>query len=218
MNKKKIGIVIGIIVLVLVIILGSYFLFFQKEEETKEESVNHKTAEKLYKEQGGEACTEVVTIEHHEGVDATNDKVLLYLIFGQMKKDGALKDKISVDTYYESAKKVLKNEDIPTGFNNYIYEGYEYQLKDSELTRKKATCDSKRYVSKMYGYSSNENTLTLNIKAGYVENNKVYDLTGKELGTYDKEKLNEMLDKGTLQVYEYQKVNGNYQLSSVGAK
>ena len=46
----------------------------------------------------------------------------------------------------------------------------------------------------------------------------LYDLNGKEIGTYQEDELNEMLDQGTLQVYTYQSQNGNYQLESVSVK
>ena len=135
-----------------------------------------------------------------------------------MKKDKVLGNEIAKEDYVKSAEKILKNEDIPEAFDHYVYEGYAYELSGEKLTREKAECDSKKYVSKLYGYSNNEETLTLNVKAGYIENEKVYDLNGKEIGNYNEEELNEMLDQGTLQVYTYQTQNGKYQLESVGMK
>lgn len=54
--------------------------------------------------------------------------------------------------------------------------------------------------------------------AGYVKNGKVYDLKDNEIGTYSEEDLNKILDKGTMQVYNYEKVNDDYKLVSVGVK
>ena len=54
--------------------------------------------------------------------------------------------------------------------------------------------------------------------AGYVKDGKVYDLNGKEIGTYDEDELNNILDNGTMQVYNYEKVNDDYKLVSVGVK
>ena len=135
-----------------------------------------------------------------------------------MKKDKVLENEIAKEDYVNSAEKILKNEDIPEAFDHYVYEGYTYQLKGEKLTREKAECDSKKYISKLYGYSNNEETLTLNVKAGYIENNQVYDLNGTALGAYSADTLNEMLDKGTLQVYTYQTQGGKYQLESVSVK
>ena len=220
MNKKRVGIIIGIIV-VLLFVVGFViysFVINKTEEKTESITVKHETAEKLYKGQDGETCTEVNIVSHNAKVSETDDKVLLYLIFGQMKKDKILENEITKDDYIKSAEKILKNEDIPEAFEDYVYEGYAYELNGDQLTRKKVKCDSKKYVSKLYGYSNNEETLTLNVKAGYIENETLYDLNGKEIGTYQEDELNEMLDQGTLQVYTYQAQDGDYQLESVGMK
>lgn len=220
MDKKRVGIIAGIIIiLILVIGLVIYsFVINKTEEKTESTTVKHETVEKLYKEQDGETCTEVNIVSHNTKASETDDKVLLYLIFGQMKKDKVLGNEITKDDYIKSAEKILKNEDIPEAFEDYVYEGYAYELDGDQLTRKKVKCDSKKYVSKLYGYSNNEETLTLNVKAGYIENNQVYDLNGKEIGTYQEDELNEMLDQGTLQVYTYQAQDGDYQLESVSVK
>ena len=220
MNKKRVGIIIGIIVILLFVVgfVIYSFVINKTEEKTESITVKHETAEKLYKEQDGETCTEVNIVSHNAKVSETDDKVLLYLIFGQMKKDKILGNEITKDDYIKSAEKILKNEDIPEAFEDYVYEGYAYELDGDQLTRKKVKCDSKKYVSKLYGYSNNEETLTLNVKAGYIENETLYDLNGKEIGTYQEDELNEMLDQGTLQVYTYQAQDGDYQLESVGMK
>lgn len=220
MNKKRVGIIIGIIVILLFVVgfVIYSFVINKTEEKTESITVKHETAEKLYKEQDGETCTEVNIVSHNAKVSETDDKVLLYLIFGQMKKDKVLGNEITKDDYIKSAEKILKNEDIPEAFEDYVYEGYAYELDGDQLTRKKVKCDSKKYVSKLYGYSNNEETLTLNVKAGYIENETLYDLNGKEIGTYQEDELNEMLDQGTLQVYTYQAQDGDYQLESVGMK
>ena len=220
MNKKRVGIIIGIIVILLLVVgfVIYSFVINKTEEKTESTTVKHETAEKLYKGQDGETCTEVNIVSHNAKASETDDKVLLYLIFGQMKKDKVLGNEITKDDYIKSAEKILKNEDIPEAFEDYVYEGYAYELDGDQLTRKKVECDSKKYVSKLYGYSNNEETLTLNVKAGYIENEMLYDLNGKEIGTYQEDELNEMLDQGTLQVYTYQAQDGDYQLESVGMK
>lgn len=220
MDKKRVGIIAGIII-ILILVIGFViysFVIDKTEEKTESTTVKHETVEKLYKEQDGETCTEVNIVSHNTKVSETDDKVLLYLIFGQMKKDKVLGNEITKDDYIKSAEKILKNEDIPESFEDYVYEGYAYELDGDQLTRKKVECDSKKYVSKLYGYSNNEETLTLNVKAGYIENEMLYDLNGKEIGTYQEDELNEMLDQGTLQVYTYQAQDGDYQLESVSVK
>ena len=72
---------------------------------------------------------------------------------------------------------------------------------------------SKKYVSKLYGYTYDDNeNIVMQVKEGYIENNKVYDLDGKELGDYTEETLNKLLDNGTLKTYNYTKENGDYTL------
>ena len=65
---------------------------------------------------------------------------------------------------------------------------------------------NKEYVSKLYGYTyDKEENIEMYVKEGYIENNILYDLSGNELGQYTKEKLNTLLDKGTLKIYKYKK-------------
>ena len=144
-----------------------------------------------------------------------DDKVLLHLIFGQMKKDKVLADTISMDDYKISARKIMDEENIPTNID-YTFEGYKYTLDGDDIVRSKAKCE-KNYVSKLYGYSG-VNNLVVDVMAGYVKDGKVYDLNDKEIGTYDEEEINNILDNGTMQVYNYEKANNNYKLVSVGVK
>lgn len=70
-----------------------------------------------------------------------------------------------------------------------------------------------KYVSKLFGYTSDKDgNITMVVKEGYLENNKVYDLDGKELGDYDEKTLNTLLDKGTEKVYNYTNNNGDYKM------
>ena len=74
-------------------------------------------------------------------------------------------------------------------------------------------CEERKYISKLYGYSyDNDGNVQMNVMEGYTENNKVYDLDGKEIGKYSKDTLNEVLDKGTLKTYNYDKNGDNYKL------
>lgn len=78
---------------------------------------------------------------------------------------------------------------------------------------KKENTNEKEYVSKLYGYTSDNNgNLKMTVKEGYIQNNKVYDLDGKELGNYTKDTLNTLLDKGTTKTYDYTYEEGKYNL------
>lgn len=216
LKEKKMRVKIILCGLALIIVVISLFIaFMHKDEEKPNSPVSHKAVEKLYEDNGDDNCTEVVKITQNLDVSDIDDKILLNLIFGQMKKDEILGSNISMDDYRKSALKILDEENIPLEFE-YIYEGYKYSANDDGITRSKASCEE-NYVSKLYGYSGT-NDLELDIMAGYVKDGKVYDLNDKEIGTYSEDDLNKVLDSGTMQVYNYKKVNGDYKLVSVGVK
>lgn len=94
---------------------------------------------------------------------------------------------------------VVKNETIKHDVVDKLYE---------EIDK------NEKYVSKLYGYTSDENkNITMVVKEGYIDNNKVYDLEGKYLGEYDKDTLNSLLDNGTIKTYDYTNDNDKYTLN-----
>ena len=214
-RKKKMNVKIILSLIALLIIVIALFIVFSQKAEEESGPVDHNIVEGLYEDHADENCTEVINITENSDVSNADDKVLLHLIFGQMKKDEILADTISVDDYRDSALKIMDEENIPSNID-YTFEGYKYTLEGDEITRSKASCEE-NYVSKLYGYSG-VNDLEVDVMAGYVKDGKVYDLNGKEIGTYDEEELNNILDNGTMQVYNYEKVNDDYKLVSVGVK
>ena len=214
-EKKIMSVKIILCVVLFVIVIVSLFILMDKGDIKDNSPVNHKVVEKLYENHGDNKCTEVIKINNNLGISEIDDKVLLYLIFGQMKNDSVLSDSISLEDYKSSALKVIDEEYIPLNFK-YVFEGYQYSLNDNKITRENSSC-TKNYVTKLYGYSGTDK-LELDVMAGYVENGKVYDLDDNEIGTYNENELNNILDKGTMQVYNYEKVNNNYKLVSVGIK
>ena len=176
-EKKKVKIMVGIIILIIVIIV--IFINMGNKEDISEQ-VEHTVVESLYEDNMENKATEVIKITKNDSVENVSDKVLLYLIFGQLKKDKKLNSDISIEDYKEAALKIMDEEYIPEEFE-YVYEGYKYTLK-KDITRKKANVD-KNYVTKIFGYSGNEN-LEVDVMAGYVKDNKVYDLNDKEIGIY----------------------------------
>ena len=214
-EKKIMSVKIILCVVLFVIVIVSLFILMDKGDIKDNSPVNHKVVEKLYENHSDNKCTEVIKINNNLGISEIDDKVLLYLIFGQMKNDSVLSDSISLEDYKSSALKVIDEEYIPLNFK-YVFEGYQYSLNDNKITRENSSC-TKNYVTKLYGYSGTDK-LELDVMAGYVENGKVYDLDDNEIGTYNENELNNILDKGTMQVYNYEKVNNNYKLVSVGIK
>ena len=205
-NKKRIILFAGISI-VLIAILILIIVLNNKEDKEKIKIVNYKEAEKLYQESNSK-CTDITN---------ENDSLLLYLIFSELDKDNKLSDNISYDEYENTAKTILKTDDIPQTINNYLYDSYSYTLNNDEITRKKTECEE-RYVSKIYGYSNNNDTLSLYISSGYVKDGKVYNLEDIEIGNYDKDTINKILDSGTIKIYNYQNKNGSYILDSINSE
>ena len=201
-NKKKLILFVGILIIIIVIVL--IIVFNNQNKEEKIEIVNYKEAEKLYQESNNK-CTDI---------QDENDSLLLYLIFSKLDKESKLSDSIPYDEYENIAKTILKTDDIPSKINNYLYDGYSYTLEENKITREKTECEE-RYVSKIYGYSNDNNTLSLYISSGYIKNGKVYNLEDIEIGDYDKNKINKTLDSGTIKIYNYKNEDGKYILDSI---
>ena len=93
------------------------------------------------------------------------------------------------------------------------YDEVETLYDDLEKTECTENCDKIEYVSKLYGYSyDSDGNVQMDVMEGYTENNKVYNLEGKEIGNYSKDTLNDVLDKGTLKTYNYERDGDNYNL------
>ena len=202
--KRRKIIILLISLLVIIVISLLIIVFNNKEDKEKIKIVNYKEAEKLYQESNNK-CTDI---------QDENDSLLLYLIFSKLDKESKLSDSIPYDEYENIAKTILKTDDIPSKINNYLYDGYSYTLEDNKITRAKTECEEK-YVSKIYGYSNDNNTLSLYISSGYIKNGKVYNLEDIEIGDYDKNKINKTLDSGTIKIYNYKNEDGKYILDSI---
>ena len=202
--KRRKIIILLISLLVIIVISLLIIVFNNKEDKEKIKIVNYKEAEKLYQESNNK-CTDI---------QDENDSLLLYLIFSKLDKESKLTNSIPYDEYENKAKTILKTDDIPSKINNYLYDGYSYTLNNNEITRTKTEC-TENYVSKIYGYSNDNNTLSLYISSGYIKNGKVYNLEDIEIADYDKNKINKTLDSGTIKIYNYKNEDGKYILDSI---
>ena len=73
--------------------------------------------------------------------------------------------------------------------------------------------DDKDYRYKLYGYTYDEHkNIEMSVMQGYVEDGKVYDMDGKEIGNYEKKNLNRILDNASLKTYTFTYKNGKYTL------
>ena len=120
-EKKKMNVkIILCVVALLLVVIGLFIAFTQKADE-ESGPVHYKVVEDLYEDHVDDNCTEVIKITKNGDVSSTDDKVLLHLIFGQMKKDEILADTISVDDYRDSALKIMDEENIPSNID-YTFE------------------------------------------------------------------------------------------------
>ena len=204
-NKKKIIILIALLVIIIISLL-TLILLTNKEDKEKIEIVDSEEVESLYQTSNNK-CTDTTD---------ERDSLILYLIFSKLDKDNKLTDNISYDEYENTAKTILNTDDIPAVINNYLYDGYSYTLDNDKITREKTECKEK-YVSKIYGYSNDNNTLDLYISSGYVKDGKVYNFDNIEIGDYSKKTINKVLDSGTIKIYHYKKENDNYILDSISS-
>ena len=140
---------------------------------------------------------------------------MLNLVFADLKNKDSLSDDINLDDFLNSLESVSGNKKMDYTINDFIYEGYSYTLDGNKISRKKASCPKVSYTSKLYGYTYNNDNLELYIKMGYIDNGKVYDLSNKEIGEYDKKTINKTLDDGTLQIYSYQIDNNKYYFKKI---
>ena len=97
---------------------------------------------------------------------------------------------------------ISKKDNITVQNNPITHEEVEKIYENMETTECLENCDNKKYVSKLYGYTYDKNdNIQIDVKEGYIENNKVYDLDGNLLGDYNEKSLDKILEKGTLKSY-----------------
>ena len=105
------------------------------------------------------------------------------------------------DTKKDNKNKVVKYKVVYNLYNN---------IKDNNIDT-----STRKYISKLYGYSNdNSENIIMFTKEAYVENNIIYDLDGKELGKYNSDTVNKVLDNATLKKYSYIKDSKEYKLAN----
>ena len=207
LKNKKVTIAVAVIIIVIIIILA--FVLIKKDDSdelAQKETVKHDVVDTLYENIMADECTTLGNVNNE------NDAII-YMAFSIMKDDKLLSDSINVESYNKAIKAVAGNKDVT--FNEFVYGGYKYTLSGDKITREKTdNCDTK-YVSKLFGYSYSIDQLLVDVKFGYVKDNKVYNLASEEIGDYSEDTLNDVLDKGTIKTFVYDKSNKSYYLNDV---
>ena len=205
-NKK---VIIAIVFVIVIIIIFLTFVLVKKDDSdelAQKETVKHDVVDTLYENIMADECTTL-------GNANNENDAIIYMAFSMMKNDKLLSDSINVESYNKAIKAVAGNKDVT--FNEFVYGGYKYTLSGDKITREKTdSCDTK-YVSKLLGYSYSNGQLLVDVKFGYARDDKVYNLASEEIGDYNEDTLNDVLDKGTSKTFVYDKSNKSYYLSGV---
>ena len=205
-NKKVIIAIVFVIVIIIIFLTFALIKKDDSDELAQKETVKHDVIDTLYENIMADECTTL-------GNANNESDAIIYMAFSMMKNDKLLSDSINVESYNKAIKAVAGNKDVT--FNEFVYGGYKYTLSGDKITREKTdSCDTK-YVSKLFGYSYSNDQLLVDVKFGYVRDDKVYNLASEEIGNYSENTLNDVLDKGTSKTFVYDKSNKSYYLSGV---
>lgn len=144
---------------------------------------------------------------------------LIDYMFSYLDKEEKLSDEFSVDVIKNATDRLFADEFDFTGYiNDYIYGDYKYTIRNGLVTREKASCISNNnYISQLYGYSYNEQLLSVDVNIGYLKDNILYNLSNEELGKYDGkvESLDDLFITSSYYRYNYVLHDDGYKLKSV---
>ncbi len=210
--KHKKRIVLGVVIILFIISFIMVWFVLSKKE-----TVTYQDIKKLYASIASDSCTSFPVV-HNQTIDQMSDETILFLIFNQMKQDRVLTNQMTREDYLKSAKKIVSENNIPKTFSSFSFDGYEYQMNEDTITRKKVSCSLRQYVSKLYGYSSNDNQVEIDVRVGYIESENLYTLDGKLIGKVEDHTLNTLLDEATLQTYTYVMEQNQYSLYRLETK
>ena len=118
---------------------------------------------------------------------ALNKKNLLDYVFSTLDKNEELTDKMDASIINNKQKELFATPvDLLADFKEYQYGEYLYTLKGDKITRKKNECKADiKYVDYLYGYSWNNNILSMDVNVAYLKDGILYDFADNKLGVYD---------------------------------
>lgn len=226
-EKKNVITLVVVIVLILVVVLVAVLT-------TREEKVRFtlNSIYDVYPEEVRELYTNMVSVScigdlyldlevdkeatNVENMEATN---LLDYLFSYLDKEEKLKNNMDAKVVSDASYLLFYGDlNLTSKVVNYPYGEYVYTLKDGVITREKKECISNvQYVSQLYGYSYNENLLSVDVNMGYLKDGYLYDFEDKSLGAYDGkvEKLAELYAGNSFYRYNFVKDGSDYKLTSV---
>jgi|GEM_PF-6308436 hypothetical protein len=230
-GKKENVILVSVIAIIIVIVI--LVAVFNKKEWDRKFALNKiydvypEDVRKLYSNMVEVSCSGDLYLNisldgDKVSVGALDKEVLMNYMFSYLDKNGKLNE-ITMNMIRSTTKYLYDNEmDLTNNVNNYKFIDNEYSVNDDKITSKKSECGDvdKKYVSDLFGYSYNENELSIDVNMGYLVGNTLYNLNDEKLGTYDGDisKLRELFSASPYYRYNYVMDNKVYKLTSVEFK
>ena len=226
LNKKNKIIFISIMILIIIFVI--IFLFRKKEDKfvlNQIYSVYPDEVKELYSNMVSVSCYGDwylnIPVDNGKKIDISkiDNNVLIDYVFSYMDKNNLLNDEIKLSKFEDVSKLLFyKDVDLVDLLDNYIYGDYVYNNDGRKIIRTYKECVSnENYVTHLYGYSFNEQVLSVDVNIGYLKNGILYDINDKKLGEYDGNPKN-IGDKFLVSPYyrfNYVNVNGVYELDTV---
>ena len=154
-----------------------------------------------------------------KNLEEMNKNDVLDYTFSYLDKNDLLNNKIDESTIKKAEKRLFpKSVNLLEGINNYGYGDYYYNNENGKIVRTERECTSDiKYVSHLYGYSYDENKLSMDVNVAYLKDGKLYNYNDEELGEYDgdQSKLPKLTKKTSYYRLIFVKRNGIYKLSSI---
>ena len=224
-NKINVYVVISVIivlsVLILMIVLNGKNIVKNYYELNKIYDMYPNDVRDIYSNIVDVSCSGDLKFDIDVGSELDIDKInkdnLLNYMFSYMDKNNLLGNNLDVSVYTEASKKLF-DMDIIKNTKSFNYNGYTYTFAKDKVGRKNSECHSdNKHVSHLYGYSYNEDGLSIDIKVGYAKDGKLYDYDNNPLGDYsgNREVLSDLLRMASYYRLVYVKKNGELKLSKV---
>lgn len=220
-NKAFITFAIALCVLVIasitLTILKKNSIIAEKNEE-KIENVETDEVNNLYKVLSSVNCEENLVWDfNNAGIisakDINND-LKIQIILSKLDNESLLNESTNISLFNEYSLKMF-NELVTLESNSIDFNGKSYLIDQEKTTITDSTeCASSKYISILFGYSYNEDELSVDVAIAEIKNDELYNIDGEYIGKND-DKYQEVLRNSTIYRYGFKLNNNNYYLDNV---
>ena len=222
-RNKKVTIIVGISLLVVIAII--LLIVFKKNNSyvINNNDILPEKVKKIYTNLTDISCTgdiyfKLEANDEPTKVSSIDKKTLLSYVFSAIEKNGDIK-KINLTEINKKTRELFTTYiDLTDAINNFQYDNYVYNINENKIVRKKNECKSEiKYVTFLYGYSSDKNRLSMDVNIAYQKNGILYDLKDKELGKYsgDQSKLFELTKTTSYYRLNYIEEGNTFKLDNI---